>query len=92
MSKDAHIILLEVLPELLRKSNYITIHLDKYYIIDHFNIFKGTYYPVLYSPYLQNYLSCLVVLGIILKLKKHSLMVNSRTEHPFCVLSHNIRR
>ena len=54
-------------------------------MIDHFNIYKGTDYLVYYSPYLQNYLSHLVVLGIILK---PSLMVNFRTEHPFCVLSH----
>ena len=70
MSKDTHII--EVLPELLLKSNYITIYLDKYYIIDQFNIFKGTDYPVLYSPYLQNCLSYHIVLGIILKPKTPS--------------------
>ena len=67
---------------------YITIYLDKYYIIDHFDIFKGTYYPVLNSSYLQIYLSYLVELGIILKHKRSSVMVNFRVEHPFCVLSH----
>ena len=56
--------------------------------MDNFNIFKGTDYLVLYSPYLQNYLSYLVIQYIILKLKKPSLMVNFRTEHPFCVQSH----
>ena len=60
--------------------------------MDNFNIFKGTDYLVLYSPYLQNYLSYLVIQYIILKLKKPSLMVNFRTEHPFCVLSHNLGR
>ena len=53
----------------------MAIYLDKYYIIDHFAIFKGTDYLVLYSPYLQNYLSYLVVLGITLKLKKPPLII-----------------
>ena len=47
-------------------------YLDRYYIIDHFNIIKGTDYPVLYGPYLQNLLSYHVVLGVILKPKKPS--------------------
>ena len=70
---------------------YITIYLDKYYIIDHFNIFKGTYYPVLNSSYLQSYLSYLVELGIILKHKRSSVMVNFRVEYHFCVLSHTLQ-
>ena len=86
--KDVRIIVSRSFTKLLIKYNYITIYLDKYCIIDHFDIFKGTDYLVLYSPYLQNYLSYPVILGIILKFKKPSLMVNFRTEHPFCVLSH----
>ena len=66
----------------------MTIYLDKYCIVDNFNISKWTDYLGLYSPYLQNYWSYFVVLSINLKLKKPSLMVNFRTEHPFCVLSH----
>ena len=64
------------------------LYLNKYCIIDNFNIFQGTDYLVLYRPYLQNYLPYLVVLGIFLKLKKPSLMVNFCTDHHFCVLSH----
>ena len=66
----------------------MTIYLDKYCIIDHLDIFKGTDDLLLYSPYLQNYLSYLVTLDIILKRKKPSFMVNFLTKHPFCVLSH----
>ena len=77
-AKYVHIIVLGSFTSISMKiqlCNYI--YLDKYCIIDNFDIFKGTDYLVFYSPYLQNYLSYLDVLGIILKLKKPSLMVNS---------------
>ena len=67
----------------LSKLDFITrgLYFSKYHMIHVFDIFKEVEHWMLRSRSYHD------MLGIILKFKRHSLMLNF-TEDPFCVLSH----